>query len=41
LDAASVKTSLGVGVAVTGKLAWPLFFGKEEAKNEELGYGAL
>ena len=34
-----VKTSLGVGVAVTDKLAWPLLFGKRE--KEELGYGAL
>jgi hypothetical protein len=30
-----VETSLGVGVAVTGELAWPLLFGK--GKREELG----
>jgi hypothetical protein len=34
-----VETSLGVGVAVTGELAWPLLFGKGE--GEELGYRAL
>ena len=34
-----VETSLGVGVAVTRELAWPLLFGKGE--EEDLGCGAL
>ena len=34
-----VETSLGVGVAVTRELVWPLLFGKGE--GEKLGYGAL